>query len=84
MKDAGDFSDELIYNPDTDKYSSWKLRIECPYCGHTASPLCSYNTQQIESGWRWVGIDHREPYGKYKTICYKCREEYTFTVYTSQ
>lgn len=84
MKHAGDYSDEDAYNCDTDKLNYRKLKIICPNCKHKCAALLSPHTKKIDSGWRWVGCDHKEPFMKMESLCRICREKYTFTVYTPQ
>jgi hypothetical protein len=81
---AGTYDDEHAYNIDTDKYDKRKVKVKCPKCCHVASPLCSSKTVQTDSGWRWVGDSHREPFASFKTVCKACKSPYTFSVQTPQ
>lgn len=81
--DAGDFDDEDLHT-DHDRYDRRKLRVDCPNCGRSASPLCSPHTRPVDGGWRWVGVDHQEPFCTYLTRCRGCRREYRFTTHTPQ
>lgn len=86
-KDAGDFNDEDAYSPDTDNFDGRKVRIPCPHCGRVTAALLSPLTEWIDGGWRWVGCDHREPYGTFRTRCSStrgCGQPFTFTTYTAQ
>lgn len=82
--EAGSYSDEDAYNCDTDKYDKRKIRVACPKCGNESSPLCSSKTRQTDSGWRWVGCDHKEPYARFETTCSKCKSVYRFGTHTPQ
>lgn len=84
MKHAGDYSDEIAYNWNTWAYDKRKIKIDCPHCNRGFAALCSKNTKQVDTGWRWVGCDHREPYATFETTCGKCKKELMFTVYTPQ
>ncbi len=81
--EAGNFDDEDAYNLNTDAYDKRKVRVVCPHCNRTGSPLCSSKTKMFDSGWRWVGDSHKEPYSSHLTHC-RCNKKYRFTVYTGQ
>ena len=83
-RSAGDYSDEDAYNCETDNYDLRKIKIICPHCGRKFAALCSKLTKLIHSGMRWVGCDHKEPYGCYETKCTKCKNDMHFTVHTPQ
>lgn len=85
LPNAGDLSDEDAYNDETDRYVRHRIKVNCPQCGRLNSPLCSPSTIRQAGGWRWVGLDHREPYVEYRTRCGSgCGAEYRFTTYTPQ
>lgn len=84
---AGDWSDEDFYNGERDTYDPRKLRLDCPHCGRPISPLLSPSLLLHDSGWRWVGVDHKEPYGSYRARCPRskgCGREFRFTLHTPQ
>lgn len=81
---AGNYNNEVAYNCDTEKYDWRKLKVICPNCENVSAPLCSKATKLIESGWRWVGCDHKEPYARHESECRSCHEKYRFDVYTPQ
>lgn len=83
MKNAGEFSDEDLYT-ELENFDKRKLKIDCPTCGRRTAALCSPKTSIVQSGWRWVGLDHREPYATFKSTCIQCLNEYKFTTYTPQ
>lgn len=78
------YDDECCYNDNTDGWDARKLKVLCPNCGREFAALCSYLTKETDSGWRWVGCDHREPYATFKTKDPKCGAEFYFTIYTPQ
>lgn len=80
---AGSYDDEEAYNPDTDRIDNRKIKVTCPGCGKSFAALCSPATEVYDSGWRWVGCDHREPYAAFRTR-HRCGSEFTFTTHTSQ
>jgi len=80
---AGDYDDEQAWNGYTDKVDPRKIKVECPGCKRIGAPLCSTKTRIVDQGMRWVGCDHREPYGTWETTC-RCGQRYTFTTYTPQ
>lgn len=84
LPDAGSFSDEDLYDYDTDRYMRGRLSLACPHCGHNHRPLLSPSVATVEFGWRWVGLDHREPYSAKIARCARTRRWYSFTTYTPQ
>lgn len=82
--EAGSYDDEEAYNFDTGKFDKRKIRVTCPKCENVSSPLCSKKTKQLDSGWRWVGCDHKEPYTRFETECRKCKAKYRFSTHTPQ
>ena len=81
---AGEVDDEEAWNSDTDRFDRRKIKIECPHCHEEFAPLCSPATEMTESGWRWHGCDHREPYGQYRTTHRRCGGKLWFRTYTPQ
>jgi hypothetical protein len=84
LADAGSYSDEDAFNCDTDKFDKRKVKVVCPHCHNVSAPLASYKTTELNSGWRWCGCDHKEPFTTFKAKCRKCHKHYRFTVYTPQ
>lgn len=87
MPDAGGWSDEELLNFDTEKYDRRKLRLECPSCGRPIAPLCSPSLEHVDAGWRWVGLDHQEPWSQYIARCPRskgCGAWFRFLLYTPQ
>jgi hypothetical protein len=81
---AGDFNDEGLYDDEAEVYRRGRLTLTCPYCGRPHRPLLSPTTATIEYGWRWVGLDHREPYSEKIARCPRTRRWYRYTLYTPQ
>lgn len=80
---AGSYDGEYATNFDTDKLDPRKIKIQCPKCGRVFAALCSQKTKLVDSGMRWVGCDHREPYANYETAC-KCGSSLSFDVFIGQ
>lgn len=80
---AYDVNDEDAHSFDTGKYDQRKIKPICPGCDKPFAALCSKNTTHTDSGWRWAGCDHREPYATFVTR-HRCGTEFVFTVYTPQ
>lgn len=80
---AGSYDDEYAWNMDTDKVDNRKIKITCPNCNRSFAALCSLKTKMLDSGWRWVGCDHKEPYANFETTC-SCGVTLLFDVYTGQ
>lgn len=78
-----DFDDEGAYNDETDTYDLRRVRVECPACGREQSPLCSPYSRLLVNEWRWVGLDHKEPFATYVTRC-RCKSAFKFTTFTPQ
>lgn len=81
-----DINIEEMISSETDLLDPRKVKVTCPGCGRTFSPLCSDQTVVREEGWRWVGIDHREPYCTFLTTHHptKCGQTMRFTTYIPQ
>lgn len=60
-----------------------KVKVKCPGCHREGAPLCSPKTREVGGGWRWVGVDHRQPETDYETTC-RCGCAYRFTTYIPQ
>lgn len=85
--DAGDYNDEDWYDDHRGEVNYKQVLIDCPICNKRHYPLRGkYKniTEVIDSGWRWVGLDFREPYMIFKTVCPRTKKEYKFTMYTPQ
>lgn len=63
-----------------------RLLLHCDWCDNDFMPFFSRLTYVTDNGWRWVGLDYREPYTTYKTkhAPQKCGAELVFTLYTPQ
>lgn len=89
---AGDYSDADAYT-----YDKRKIRVSCPECKYTFSALSSKNTTKTGIGVRQkrVGRVNANPncsnidcpclesYTNFTTICPKCKQSYSFTVYAT-
>ena len=84
LPSAGSFDDEYAYNIDTDKYNPNWLKLNCPHCGRRCSPFMTPFHVLLEYGWRWVGLEYKEPFAEYQARCPGCHEWYRFTTYTPQ
>lgn len=84
LPDAGEWDDEDLYDFDADVYRRGRLVLDCPHCTRRHRPLLSPTRATIEFGWRWVGLDHREPYVEQIARCANTRRWYRFTTYTPQ
>lgn len=80
---AGTHDVEDAYNGDTDRFDARKVKVTCPGCGRTFAALCSPRTAKIGGGWRWVGVDHRQPETDWLTTC-RCGQRFEFTTYVPQ
>ena len=81
---AGSCDDEDLYDADTDEYKPGRLTIPCPTCSRKIKPLLSKTHIVLDGGWRWVGLDHQEPYVDRMSVCPGCRNPVLFTTYTPQ
>lgn len=79
----GGWSDDELYDYDTDTYRPGRLWIECPHCKRGMQPLRQAATEVYDAGWRWVGLDHREPYTE-RLGRHRCGLDYRFILYTPQ
>lgn len=84
IPDAGSWNDEDLYDFDTGEYVRGRLSVDCPHCGKRHRPLLSKSRATVEFGWRWVGLDHREPYSEQIARCAATGRWYRFTTYTPQ
>jgi hypothetical protein len=83
LLDAGDFNSEGMYVDKIDDFSRHLCVIACPVCGREGKPLVRAETYYVGGDWRWVGLDHKEPFSDYRTRC-RCGAEFRFTIYTPQ
>jgi hypothetical protein len=60
------------------------IRVDCPACGRTNSPLLSRLTRRLRSYWSWVGISYNAPHADYEARCPGCKTTYRFTTYAPQ
>lgn len=81
---AGSYSAEDADNCETGKFDDRKIKVTCPNCERVFSALCSPHTEQLDSGWRWVGMDHKEPYATFSSKCIKCDSMIKFDIYWPQ
>jgi len=81
--DGGEVNIEDFFGEESDKLDRRKVKVKCPACRRTRAPLCSPKTTESDGGMRWVGLDHREPYQRYRTVC-ACRARYYFTTFIPQ
>lgn len=79
-----EFNNEDAYHPSSDEFDCRLVVVECPVCGRRCSPFLSRAIRHIRSGWRWVGLDHREPYAEWYCRCPGCRENFILTTVTPQ
>lgn len=81
---VGSWSDEDLYDYDTDQWMPGRLVVPCRGCERELSPLCSKSRVVIASDWRWVGLDHKQPEADYFFACGWCGTPMLFTVVTPQ
>jgi Zn finger protein HypA/HybF involved in hydrogenase expression len=84
LPSAGGYSDEDAVNCDTGKFDRRKIRVTCPKCHNTSSPLLSSKTRMFYEGTEWVGCEYKQPCAEFSAKCRKCRSYYRFKVYTPQ
>lgn len=65
----GEFRDHLVH-------------VRCPHCAHPnypfrrkKKPVC------LESGEEWQGIEYKQPYANYQTVCCYCDEVYYLKIF---
>lgn len=75
---------EAAYDEDSDRFVRARIKTNCPHCKRRVAPLLSKRTRCLQAGWRWVGLDHKEPYEDWLCFCPGCRKPYLFTTYTPQ
>src|ERR1700690_2307532 len=78
-----EFNTEEAYG----RYEEWHAsltKVRCPSCGRTCAPLLSSRTRYLGSGWRWVGLEYREPYQEWLCVCPGCRIDYVLTIFSPQ
>ena len=84
---AGEYDDEDWYDDEDGETNYNKCLTYCPICKQRHYPFRGKSntaTEYMSGGWRWVGIDHQEPYAIFKAVCPKTKREYKFTIYTPQ
>lgn len=79
----GDFNVEDYWPEDADEPQLGELRIDCQ-CGRPFYPFHSRTLVAVDGGWRWVGLDHQEPYTDYFAVCGWCATPVLFTIHTPQ
>lgn len=84
LPDAGSYDTEDGFVGNSEIFDKRKIKIVCPGCKKKVASLCSSLTMRVESGWRWVGFDYKEPYSINRAKCGKCGTEFKFTLYTPQ
>lgn len=74
------------YCPDPKLIKDAKVRAEVmeKHCQRVNAPLMSTKTAHVHSEWRWVGLDHKEPFSEYLCSCPGCRLDYALIIYTPQ
>jgi hypothetical protein len=82
---VGEFDVEMFLDEDGEAVFE-QLVIDCPHCGRRHRPYASPLMRRLEldGGWRWVGLDHREPYWRVLVLCPHARRALLFTMYVPQ
>jgi hypothetical protein len=78
-----EFDSEEAFRED-DEFHDAVVKVNCPHCLRVNAPLMSKKTAHVHSDWRWVGLDHKEPFSEYLCVCPACRLDYILTIYTPQ
>ena len=79
-----EFDNEEAIHERTGEFSRRLVKVACPHCGRTVSPLLSTRTKFIDAAWRWVGLEYKEPYEEWLCACSGCGGEYRLTTHTPQ
>lgn len=82
--DAGSYADDAAWNDNTDNWDGRKIKVMCPQCKVQFSALACKSVEMVDSGWRWVGCEYKEPYARYRVTHRKCGRTMEFTTYTPQ
>lgn len=80
---VGDFDCDDVTNFDTEKDDWRKIKTECPHCRKQCCPMLLKKLEQTDSGWRWVGCDHREPYAEF-IATHSCGGQFRFSIHWPQ
>ena len=78
-----EFCTEEAYGAD-EEFHDALVKMRCPSCRRMCAPLLSTRTRLLENGWRWVGLEYREPYSQWLCVCPGCRTDYILTTHTPQ
>lgn len=81
---ACEFNVEEFWPETADEPSFASMRITCHACNRRVAPFQTRSIISVDGGWRWVGLDHQEPYTDYFFACGWCGEPMLFTVYVPQ
>jgi hypothetical protein len=84
LPDAGSYDTEDLYDFDVDRYKPSRLVVRCPCCDGEHRPLLSPHTERVQDGWRWVGLDYKQPEADFRARCPKTKTHYRFTTYVPQ
>lgn len=79
-----EFNVEEFWPEGADEPSFGRMRIDCLGCGRRVAPFQTRSILAVSGGWRWVGLDHEEPYTNYFFACGWCGEPMLFTTYVPQ
>jgi hypothetical protein len=82
LPDAGNFSDQVMYDPESKLYRRGRFTLICPVCQHRHKPLLSHGLRVLSNGALWSDKSHKEPYFEYQAECWKTGRLYRFTVHT--
>lgn len=81
---VGGFNIEDYYSERTDEWKLGGLSVPCRGCRRRFFPFCSRTLVNVDGGWRWVGLDHQEPYTDYFAACGWCGTPMLLTIYVPQ
>lgn len=79
-----DFSIEEFWPDSADEPNLGNLRAPCANCGRQVYAWTSPSRTPLDSGWRWVGLSHQEPYTAYFAACGWCGGPVHFTIHAPQ
>jgi hypothetical protein len=75
---------DMAFSERSGEFIDGWVRVDCPSCGRTGSPLLSRLTRRLRSYRSWVGLSYTAPHADYETRCPGCRATYRFTTYAPQ
>jgi len=79
-----DFSIDEFWPGGADEPNLGNLRAPCSDCGRQVYAWTSSSRTPIGGGWRWVGLNHQEPYTDYFAACGWCGGPVHFTIHAPQ